>query len=154
MISNTTLEALAGITIVAEKLQESLAFGGVAGSDTRLLPAADNGVVLGRQLLQQTDSLVLILLLTEFHPIDKQQGHPRVDDKHVGLHTAYPLGVVVVGRLVKLVVVVPIGGSLADEHLLQLLDIGYLQQTGEKVGSARKKMGELTDADSGEAGGT
>ena len=152
MISNTTLEALAGITIVAGKLQESLAFGGVTGSDTRLLPAADNGVVLGRQLLQQTDSLVLILLLTEFRSIDEQQGDPRIDNKQVGLHTTYPFRPAIVSELVKLVMIIPIGGGLTGKQLLQLLDIGHLQQIGKQIGNTRKKVGKLTNAYRGETG--
>ena len=92
LVADATFEAPALGTIVVGELQQGLALGRIGRADTRLLPSADDGVVLGGELCEQVQGLVFVVLLSMVDTVDEEQRHPGVDDQQVGLHAADMLG--------------------------------------------------------------
>ena len=92
MKPDRALKALPRGAIAALKLEQGLAFGGIAGNDSALTPTPHDNIVLGRQLGEQTDGLIFIVLLIMLGAIDEKQRDPGVDDDDIGLHPAQPGG--------------------------------------------------------------
>ena len=75
------VEAAAGGAVVVVELDEGLRLGGVLGREAGRDETADDAVVLGGELLQEAESLVLVPLLSMDLAVDEEQRYPGVDNQ-------------------------------------------------------------------------
>ena len=128
-----------------KKLDEGLTLRRTGDLYADILPTPYDVVVFGRELLQDVDRLVLILLHSMLAAIFEEQWHPSVDDNQVDRVGAQTL-LFPRGEPVELEVVVPIGRSLHVEELLQLCGLWGFEQLAEKVARLAQQLCKLADA--------
>ena len=72
MMSYAAVETTTAVAIVILELDECLALGGIVGLLPEGLELTYDAVVLGRQLLQEPQCLLLVLLLSAHRAIDEE----------------------------------------------------------------------------------
>lgn len=148
-ITYLTIKTVAMGAIAIGQLDESLALGGTGSLDSNSGPLPDDAVVFGLELKEEVDGTVFVVLLGMLTTILEKERCPGVDDEHVDKIAADTFGVAGRGA-VEMKMVVPIGGSLDIEKLLDVGGRRSFQQPTEKAVGTADKLSKLADAKGGE----
>ena len=148
-ITYLTIKTVAMGAIVIGQLDESLTLGCTGSLDSNSGPLPDDAVVFGLELKEKVDGTVFVVLLGMLTTILEKERCPGIDDEHVDKIAADTF--CVAGRgAVEMKMVVPIGGSLDIEKLLDVGGRRSFQQPTEKAVGTADKLSKLADAKGGE----
>lgn len=153
-ITELATQAIATLAVVVMELEKRLRVGGGVAGDACGCPVADDGVVLGRQLLPEVEGTVAEAAVRFVLAVGEEHGCESVDDEEAdgGWREGFlrRLG----GWRIERVVGAPVVAHMGEEQGCHLIEALGIEHTGEVESLLVVEHGELGDADVGEVLGT
>ena len=144
-IAYVATEAVLAVTVDFLELYQGLGVSGIGGIESSLVPHPHHTVLLGLQLLKETEAAGTYLLVSLVPAIGKEHGDDSIDDDHMERLAGERLCRLTAG-LAKIVMGLPVCSGRSGESSLKLLYRLAAKNIAETGTAGEIKIGELRDS--------